>query len=352
MSAALALKSTRREIIDASLASVLGRLQREPLAGKNIFMTGGTGFFGLWLLSAIALLNEQGAGIRVTLLSRRPAAFLEAHPRWRNAPWMTPCAGNVRDFNEPHARFDMVIHAATETSAAAHADHARMFEDIAAGSSRVLDFADAAGATRILLVSSGAVYGAFASDVECVAETAGLPEPTHLPEHAYAEGKRQMESMAQSRFAQGGIEPVIARCFAFSGPGLPLDGHYAVGNFVRDALFADAIVVKGDGTAVRSYLDGADLAIWLLQLLGCGQPGQAYNVGSDAAISIRDLATRVQELLAPGKEVRLQGGVASSGGPRQRYVPSIALARRAMGLDVWTPLNDSIRAMASYAKAK
>jgi nucleoside-diphosphate-sugar epimerase len=343
---------TRRELVDASLASVLARLCVEPLAGKNMFMTGGTGFFGLWLLSAIALLNQKGAGISVTLLSRNPAAFLELHPRWRDVSWMTLCAGNVRNFAQPGARFDMVIHAATDTSAAAHADHATLYQDIVAGSQRVMDFATASGAKRILLASSGAVYGALGNDVERIAETAALPESTLLPEHAYAEGKRQMELLAQSRYTQGGIEPVIARCFALSGPGLPLDGHYAVGNFVRDALFAEAIMVNGDGAAVRSYLHGADLAVWLLQILGRGQPGQAYNVGSDVAISIRELAARAQKLLAPQKPVRLKGEPALSGGPRQRYVPSVALARQSMGLEAWTPLDDSIRAMALYATAK
>ena len=65
------------------------------------------------------------------------------------------------------------------------------------------------------------------------------------------------------------------------------------------------ITVSGDGTPVRSYMDQRDLARWLEVLLLQGCAGQAYNVGSDVAISIAELAHRVRDLLAPGKPVHI-----------------------------------------------
>jgi dTDP-glucose 4,6-dehydratase len=103
---------------------------------------------------------------------------------------------------------------------------------------------------------------------------------------------------------------------------------------VRDALCADQVVIRSCGTAVRSYLHGADLAAWLLALLVNGKAGEAYNVGSDQAISIADLAHRVVSRVAQAKQVLIMGR--TEGTAPSFYVPDISQAR-GLGLDVWTP---------------
>jgi len=135
---------------------------------------------------------------------------------------------------------------------------------------------------------------------------------------------------------------VIARCFAFVGPDLPLNVHFAIGNFIRDALTADAITVSGDGTPLRTYLHQSDLAHWLLTLLVHGRPGQVYNVGSDEVISIAALAHLVRDILAPDKPVYILGQLDPSAA-RNRYVPDIRKAQQELGLSVTVPLAEAIR---------
>ncbi len=135
---------------------------------------------------------------------------------------------------------------------------------------------------------------------------------------------------------------MIARCFAFVGPDLPLNAHFAIGNFIRDALTADAFTVAGDGTPLRTFLNQTDLAHWLFTLLKSGRSGEAYNVGSDEVISIADLAHLVRDVLAPEKPVHILGKP-DPGVSHNRYVPDISKAQQQLGLSVTVPLAEAIR---------
>lgn len=339
------------EILDRSLAPVLPRLDLRELAGQRLFITGGTGFFGLWLLTALRALNAQGMAVQACVLSRDPARFLARHPQFEHQDWLGFTQGDVRDFSFPVGAFDLLLHAATETSMAVHAQPRRMLEDIVLGTQRVLEFARQAGVRRALLVSSGAVYGTQPAALTHQPDESALACNPLLPSSAYGEGKRVMELLGAISQQESGMTCVVARCFAFAGPGLPLDAHFAIGNFLRDALAGKTITVNGDGTPMRSYLYGADLALWLLKLLTAGEAGLAYNVGSDQALSVAELAHRVRGLVAPRVEVKVLQACTSPPAQRQRYVPAIERARR-LGLEPWTPLDEAIGLSAAYWRAQ
>ena len=135
------------------------------------------------------------------------------------------------------------------------------------------------------------------------------------------------------------------------GADLPLDVHFAIGNFIRDALTNQDIVVKGDGTPLRTYMDQRDLAEWLLALLANGRSGEAYNVGSDEPISISALAYRVRDLVSPGKIVSIQSKAMDSI-ERNRYVPCINKAKLELGLRLRYTLDQGIISTAQAAKRK
>jgi dTDP-glucose 4,6-dehydratase len=143
-----------------------------------------------------------------------------------------------------------------------------------------------------------------------------------------------------SRSRSGGFDATRPRAFAVVGPYLPIDRHFAIGNFIRDALAGGPIVVEGDGTPVRSYLYSSDLALWLLTILVEGLPGHAYNVGSEEAVSIADLARLVAGRSGRPIAVEIRGQAA--GGVADRYVPSTIGARNELGLRVTVPLDEAI----------
>lgn len=313
----------------------------EDLRGARLFLTGGTGFFGCWLLESLLWADaHRGLGVEVVVLTRSPASFARKAPHLAGHRAVRLYEGDVRSFADPDGAFTHVIHAATEASAVLNAEAPRaMFDTIVEGTRRTLDFAQRAGASRFLLTSSGAVYGRQPAELTHVSEDyPGAPDPTD-PRSAYGEGKRVAEHLAALESHAHGLGAVIARCFAFVGPYLPLDIHFAVGNFIRDALAGGLVRVAGDGTPYRSYQYAGDLMVWLWTILVCGVPGRPYNVGSEEALTIGDLARRVATLEGVDWIIEREP---VAGAPAMRYVPSTARARSELGLDCTVGFDDAI----------
>lgn len=241
-------------------------------------------------------------------------------------------------------RHDYLLHLATATSAhLGRTDPVEMLKTKLSSIAHVLEYARHTRVRRMLVTSSGAVYGPQPAELGGIPEShLGAPDPLH-PASAYGNGKRLVEQMCA---LTPDVDTVIARCFSFIGPHLPLDARFAAGNFLRDALAGGPIVINGDGTPVRSYLYSADLVIWLLTLLLKGQPNRAYNVGSDRAISLGKLAT---EVATAGGDVNMEITRASTSDSVAVYVPDIQRARGELGLDVLIPRCDGLRRTIDWA---
>jgi nucleoside-diphosphate-sugar epimerase len=314
----------------------------EELRGRRIFITGATGFFGCWLLETFAWANSRlNLGARATILTRNPDRVREQLPHLADAGFDI-VVGDIRNFNFPDGEFSHIIHAATESSTDLNANQPQlMFDTIVEGTRYCLDFAAHTGARKFLLTSSGAIYGKQPSDLSHVPEDfTGSPDPLD-PNSAYAEGKRAAELLCVLAAKKTGLEAKIARCFAFVGPYIKLDAHFAIGNFIRDVLAGEPIVVRGDGTAVRSYMYASDLMAWLWTILFRGESCRAYNVGSEDGINIADLARGVANAEAKRTPVQILG-TPIPGAPVMRYVPSTARAQRELGLRCSVPPRDAI----------
>ncbi len=324
----------------------------DELRGERVLITGGTGFFGCWLLESFAWANDRlDLGAQALVLTRNPDAFLEKAPHLCRHPAIRFHVGDVRSFEFPAGGFSCIVHAATASSASlAAANPLLMFETIVEGTRRALAFARHCGARRFLLTSSGAVYGRQPPDMTHLAEDYhGAPDPTDT-RWVYGAGKRAAETLC-ALHAGSGLEPTIARGFAFVGPHLPLDVHFAVGNFVRDALAGGPIRVGGDGTPYRSYLYAADLATWLWTILLRGQPLRPYNVGSPEGVTIEELAHVVACEQTPPVGVTIAQPRRPGACP-ERYVPSVARAEAELQLRPTVPLAEAIRRTIAWHRAR
>ncbi|AFL87936.1 nucleoside-diphosphate-sugar epimerase [Terriglobus roseus DSM 18391] len=340
-----------KPIPESDLAAILAATSElwETLRGRSIFMTGCTGTFGAWLLESLSYIN-RALDLRASavVLSRRPEAFRAKMPHLFADDLITMHAGDARDFSFPAGEFPFIICGATEASAKQQAEQpVEMLSTILRGTERTLQFAAQSGCKRLLLTSSGAVYGRQPSDLVHLPESyTGAPDSTDF-NSVYAEGKRASELMCAVYGRQYGFTTVFSRAYAIGGPHLPLDMHFALGNFIRDALAGGPIRIGGDGTPTRSYQYGGDLAAWLWTMLFRAPDRAAYNTGSGESLSILQLAQAVRDALDPSIAIDVAKEPVA-GAPVSRYVPSVEKAERELGLRNIVPLDEIIRRTARW----
>lgn len=319
----------------------------ENLRNQSLLITGGTGFFGCWLLESFVWANRKlDLNASVVVLTRNPEHFAKKCPYLFSEPSILFYQGDVRDFKFPTRKFSYLIHAATEAASNLNKTNPKlMLETIIQGTTRTLEFARQTGVQNFLLVSSGAIYGKQPSTLSHLTEDYQFSD-RDADDSAYAWGKRKAEDICAQYAERYDLTIKIARCFAFVGPYLPLDAHFALGNFIRDGLNQRPIVVHGDGSPYRSYLYAGDLAVFLWTILFSGQTMRPYNVGSEEALTIKELAQRVANNFASGREVHIKK-VPTNQLP-ERYVPDITRAKKELGLIPGIDLEQSIRATINW----
>lgn len=315
------------------------------LRGGRLFVTGGTGFVGKWLLETFLAANSiYDLDARVTVLTRNAARFR------RDAPWIAEAGavelheGDIRNFAFPAGNFTHLIHAASDMSL--DAPPLEVLDTIVVGTRRVLDFATDRRVGDLLLISSGAVYGPQPDSLERLSEDYRGARSLADTLTAYAEGKRHAEWLTCAYALDSRLRCRIARLFTFFGPYLP--SNYAIANFVSDLRANRPIHIAGDGTPVRTYLYAADMAVWLWHALLRGRPGLICNVGGAAPISILELAQRVAALATPALTVHVARQPVA-GRASARYVPSVDAARRELGVVPLVMLEDGVERMLLHA---
>ncbi len=318
------------------------------LSGASILITGATGWFGVWLMDALCSADDLlQLGMRITAVSRNPDRFNERFPRFAGDPRISWVKADVRNLEPVRQGFSHVIHAAADNSVGSDPDaQRRLFEAIVEGTRRTLA-ASGAACRSFLFLSSGAVYGPARKGRERFEE--GTADDGHQPPPtgAYAQAKRAAEQLCGAA-AAAGLPVRIARCFAFVGPHMPLDKHFAIGNFIADAVNGREICIKGDGRAVRSYMYMTDLVQALLSIMLNGEVGRPYNVGSDVMVTIEQLARCVKRVVGGGA-VTVMGAPSD---PNDRYVPDTTRLRTELGCVPLVSLEDAIARTAAWYRAQ
>ncbi len=328
-----------RTIGDIDAVIAISEDDLRSLSRSRIYLTGGTGFIGKWILRAFVRANDRlQTHIRLDVLTRDPQGFERNNADLAAAEGIRLLGGDVAA-PAYDGTYDAVIHGAA--SSGNPVKPSETIETIVDGTRAVLrNVAVPSGAIPFLFLSSGAVYGPQPSNVERLAEDY-RGSLDHLdPRLAYGESKRLAELSLVAASLESSVMPKIARLFAFLGPGVPLGAHFAAGNFIGDAIGGRPIRINSLGSAVRSYLYPTDLLSWCFAVLCRGAANRPYNIGSDEPVTIRELARRVAELARPQVRVEVTGsGDASS---ERWYVPDVGRAVAELGVRRTVGLDDAI----------
>jgi dTDP-glucose 4,6-dehydratase len=333
-------------IFKEDLDNILRRVAplREKLRGKRIFLSGDAAFYDIWLAESFHHINREYAlGATLTVLSGDPEALMEQCPHFKDFPEVSFVRGDVRNFTFPDGHFDYVIHVEPEVNEQHAQEHPELLYPLMLERTRsVLDFTVSCKARKMLFIDSGAVYGVQPTELSVITEDfLAHPEFEGPKSSAYGRGALHAERLCLEYAAMYRFYVTTARCFAFIGPHLPTDPQCVPGGFIADCLAGRPLVISGDATALSSYIYGADLAVWLWTILVNGLNDRAYNVGSEQAASVVELAEEVNRCCGGGSDIQVLQPVLP-GIPPARYIPCTGRARKELQLTLDFPLREAL----------
>lgn len=311
------------------------------LNGSRLFITGGTGFIGKWLLASLLHAKDKSdVKISIDVLTRNPGSTLARWPAEFAKGKLHLVAGDITKPIDLDSDPDYIVHGAADTSS--HLTPHEVGKAITDGTRNIINIVANSSVDRLLFLSSGAVYDDLGLKTPFAESQLNLPAH-ELNSTNYSTSKQLSESMLNS---DPSIKAVTARCFAFVGPYLPLDRTFAIGNFIADSISHRKTAIRGDGLGTRSYMYTSDLVIWLWRLLLNGEVDSAYNVGSDRETTIASLAQTVAKVTGNSQGVTIQNREQSA--HRSYYVPNVSRAQD-LDLDIHINLETAIEKTANWA---
>ena len=320
----------------------------DRVGDNSFFITGATGLFGSWILAFLNwTIKRKFAEPKIAILSRNKTSVF---PRRFNV-----VEGDVRNFRLDKTKYDYFIHLAAPSALDTNLgmNDLEKFDILSTGTRRVLDLAQNLARKRVLVASSGAVFGGFdSSRVHPISECDLSTLVYDSSNQGLGLGKKVAEFITRDYCLNGLVDASVARCFSFVGPGLPTNLHYAVGNFVADAITTRKITIEGNGLTQRSYMDLGDMVLWLLTILFDGRTGEDYNVGSNDAVTLNQLASKIQELVDESVDIEVLGKTDTNIGVPANfyYVPNVDKAIKQLDLKHLSNLNSSLAGFIKYRR--
>jgi len=293
---------------------------------STITLLGGTGFIGMWLIEALHVYaRNYSFSSKITVITRYPKnahkIFVE-ELGFKIKIIEFDFAVNSTDLEKS----DFFINGATPSqNKTGLLDNDSVYKSSVNASHSLIRSATKYGnKPKIVNLSSGIVYGP--QDVSVRNQIEAPISKEQLSYSGYLDAKIASELLLSEAFEAGLVESISPRLYAFAGPGIVLDEHFAVGNFIRDGLQGNRIVIKGNPSTVRSYMYPTDLVIWILTAL-LKPTNLNTNIGSEVPISMLELGNLISDMTSK-KGVRILG----ENQEISNYVPSTSCFRQSYGV--------------------
>ena len=331
----------RNKFPNSDLREILQRSGHalNSLAGSTFLISGSTGFIGSWLVRTLAYANDsQKLGIDMVLPVRNlTAAKLnlelenDSNVKFIHANFANPYTFSSLDVTH-------VVYASTPSQRKTGGDNVDYMERVSLNSFGALKELCALQSSPPVFcnLSSGAVYGRKQLNQGRVKEQY-LPLDAHSRDlNDYGKIKFELELEVEKLNTLGQIRGANPRLFAFAGPGISLEAHFAIGNFMNNALKGEEIIIKGNPNTQRSYLYPTDLIVWLLNLL-VNPTINPTHIGSENLVSVLKLAQKISDIFsAPG--ISLGDELAES----SIYIPETSKTREYLKVSEEVSLDESL----------
>jgi dTDP-glucose 4,6-dehydratase len=294
--------------------------------GSTITLLGGTGFIGQWLIKALDVFASNFSfSTEITIITRNSKKAQEffANDIGMNLKFIE-C--DLAEMSIELERSDFFINGATPSKKKTGYDNsdAVYASTVNASNSIIQSAIKFKNIPRVLNLSSGIVYGTQGVTVRNQFESSISLKPDSRS--GYLNAKLASELIFSEAVNTGLVHSISPRLFAFAGPGIALDEHFAVGNFLSDGLRGKQIAIKGNPETVRSYMYPTDLTIWILSAL-LNPNNQNVNIGSEMPINMLQLAHLISEMTTK-KGVRILNENLEA----SNYVPSTSYFRGTYGV--------------------
>ncbi|MGC8855949.1 MAG: NAD-dependent epimerase/dehydratase family protein [Anaerolineae bacterium] len=296
----------------------------------NFLITGAAGFLGSALANHLAREGHQVRGLD-DLSTGDPQAL---------SPDVHFTRGDVNDRPKLWTllqEVDVVYHLAARVSVPESILYPRDYNVVNVGGTvALMEAIRDVGVKRVVLASSGAVYG----DLE---EQPLKESATPNPRSPYAVSKLAAEYYVRTIGKLWNIETVSLRIFNAYGPGqhLPPSHPPVVPHYLRQALRGGTLVVHGDGTQTRDYVFVDDvISAMVAAATAPGINGLVINVGSGRETSVRDLVKLVLEIT--GSKANVVYNSQTSGGV-QRMCADLTLAQEKLRFQPSIKLEEGLR---------
>ena len=311
----------------------------------KLLITGGTGFLGQAFLRYTQSANFK-CPIDITIISSGRTKILDSFKAKLIQLDLTDPASaeSLKGYS-----FDTIVHLATSSTIGPLQSDYERYNDILAIDQSVLSISKYVNCKKLIWASSGAVYGEI-NRIDQTKETQEIVLKSLKLERPYRIGKIQSEFHAQKFCENYGIKLEILRLFAFSGIDLPLESHFAMGNFIYGAIKHRLININGTGLATRSYLDQNDFSKILLNLIESDSPSlRIINIGSHKAYKLIEIAeiisSKYEDLTGKKCEIKVLETINDS---KNFYVPDTSFLFKEIGCMESKSITTSVNEMLTW----
>jgi len=316
---------TSLEISDLLEISDRTKAWHANFSNSRILVLGGTGFLGSWLVEALVEIDKQSKlNLQVHVPARNPGKLSHLSEKGLQV--------FIHDYKSERflgikGSFDYVFHALTPTVSDDLDPVLKITESL------LQDVEEWKSPPRLVHLSSGAVYPTSIASLGPIIEQE-VSLSVDLTRYGTLKWKMEQEIIRKTK--SGAINGVNPRLFAFAGPRLPLDAHFAIGNFMRQGINGQDIVVRGNSNTVRSYLHPVDAVVWLLKSATNLENG-LLHIGSEHGYSMPAIAEKVSRIF--GVSLVLDG----NDRPASIYYPSNTSTRKILNCSEDIDLEDAIK---------